>query len=254
MKTPKTKSSKSKSKKTSKTKTSKSSKRLSCTSKLLKLPLPKLETSFVNTKITKGSDGQYHIEGFILDQSIIKVKNQKPITNYEDALFIADVTKNAILTAYNQGNKKFSKTASVRINPFRRFRNPGIDNKDDDDAFGLHSFETGVYQGVAMPSNPFDAHELGRMTGMRDALENYCPIPWYNFKDRKIKKQMLDRMDNIIKNGFYEMAKRVVMQREGYSRFVPQMPRQQGGDGGGTTRKQKNQQQQRGGRAPLPVS
>lgn len=252
MKKSKTKSSKNKTKKISKRLVSKKtiSKKTSSNRRSLSKksgPLPKLESSFVHTKITKGSDGQYHVEGFILDQSIIKVKNEKPLTNYQDAEFIANVTRDAILTAYDHQRHQ-QKGIENKTNPFRK-RNPQnqIDLKDENDQFGLHSFRSGTQAAIGMPSNPFDAYELGRMVGLRDGLENYCPLPWYNFKDNKIKKNMLATINNIVTNGFHEMSKRVVLQREG-SRFVAQMPKQQQVSGG------KNQKgQQSGVRAPIDV-
>lgn len=223
---------------------------------------PKLEKEFVNTKITKGNDGQYHIEGFILDQSIVKVKNQRPLTNYDDAVFIAEATKNAILTAFNQtksglsglGKSELKKNPQLgqRSRNLRR-RNPPIDQKNENDEFGSHSFQSGVKSGIGMPSNPYDAFELGRMTGVRDALENYCPIPFYNFKAKRNKDEMLGIINNIVNNAFHDMARSVVTQREGRSRFVPLMPRQQGPQPQGNKGKQPKLVNQFTLGQPIPV-
>lgn len=208
----------------SKSKTSRSK----TTSTTSKRKVKQLDRGLVNTKITKGKDGEYHVEGFILNQSIVKVKNKKPLVNYNDAVFISDVTKDAIVSTFNKELNKGQPLGALKKNPSHRsyLRNP-IDQQNDQGKFGVATFESATQAAIGIPPNPADAMELGRMNGLKDALENYCPVPFYMRKAYKRKQEMLATINDIVTNGFYLMSKRLVMGRENYNRYLPQPPKSQ---------------------------
>lgn len=153
---------------------------------------PSVASDLITTSIKKVGV-RYQVKTFVGGTELFKL--ERKFDSYEDANKAAGIAKNTLVKELSKAKRK----------------NPRVP-KDELE----NSFKQAIGKSVALPDNPMDSFELGRLYGIQTSLENYCGA--LNFLRRRA---ILKTINREISNSLATVARKVAVRGEGIGGPVP---------------------------------